>query len=168
MVTQNNYLAPLFNGDFVRLVSLGDEVVYMNLKFCRVRIRELLHNKEYELLMAIDVLTGNMQNLSMEQQTILMTGFVKRMLAKGIRPNTQEFSTAMQQDQYLNSLRAVYGYAVTCHKAQGGEWHDVYLFLHKSMYGSADRPRTELVRWWYTAITRAKHRLHLLDEWWIS
>jgi ATP-dependent exoDNAse (exonuclease V) alpha subunit len=68
-------------------------------------------------------------------------------------------------DPYLNCLRAKYGYAVTCHKSQGGEWDHIYLFLEKSMYSM---PQQELYKWWYTAITRARKELNLVNEWWIA
>ena len=47
----------------------------------------------------------------------------------------------MMSDDYLNCIQATYGYAVTCHKAQGGEWDDVFLFLDRKMYGM---PQPEL------------------------
>nr|WP_236065480.1 ATP-binding domain-containing protein [Niastella soli] len=68
-------------------------------------------------------------------------------------------------DSYLNCLRAKFGYAVTCHKAQGGEWNEVFLFLEKSMYAM---DHAELFRWWYTAVTRARKNLHLTNQWWIG
>jgi ATP-dependent exoDNAse (exonuclease V) alpha subunit len=68
-------------------------------------------------------------------------------------------------DPFLNCLRAKYGYAVTCHKAQGGEWDHVYLFLDRKMYGMK---KPELFKWWYTAVTRTKKHLNLVDEWWIG
>jgi ATP-dependent exoDNAse (exonuclease V) alpha subunit len=71
----------------------------------------------------------------------------------------------MIKDPYLNCLRAKYGCAVTCHKSQGGEWNDIFLFLDKGMYRMAHE---ELFRWWYTAVTRAKKHLHLCQDWWIG
>jgi ATP-dependent exoDNAse (exonuclease V) alpha subunit len=71
----------------------------------------------------------------------------------------------MRKDEYLGCLKATFGYAVTCHKAQGGEWNNVFLFLEKSMYGM---DRLELCKWWYTSITRARTQLHLENNWWIN
>ena len=86
------------------------------------------------------------------------------MKKKGIKANTEDYKEQMIEDPYLNCLRAKYGYAVTCHKAQGGEWNHVYLFLEKSMYAM---PHPELLKWWYTAVTRAREKLHLANNWWI-
>jgi hypothetical protein len=91
--------------------------------------------------------------------------FSKRMKQKNIKVNSDEYKTKMMTDSYLNCLRAKYGYAVTCHKAQGGEWSEVFLFLEKSMYAM---DQAELFRWWYTAVTRARKYLHLTNEWWIA
>jgi ATP-dependent exoDNAse (exonuclease V) alpha subunit len=70
----------------------------------------------------------------------------------------------MLTDPFLNSLRANYGYAVTCHKSQGGEWDHVFFFLNKGMYVQSPK---SLLRWWYTGVTRAKEHLHLVQDWWI-
>jgi hypothetical protein len=93
-----------------------------------------------------------------------MIDFSMRMRRKGIHPKSDIYFLALQSDPYLNSLRANFGYAVTCHKSQGGEWADVYLFLHKAMYVMGSEG---LSRWWYTGITRAKEALHVVDDWWI-
>ena len=103
-------------------------------------------------------------NFSTEQTKALMVDFHKRMRNKDIKANTRKYKEAMMEDDYLNRLRATYGYAVTCHKSQGGEWNEVFLFLENSMYSM---PGQELCRWWYTAVTRAKKELSLVNEWWI-
>jgi superfamily I DNA/RNA helicase len=87
------------------------------------------------------------------------------MRKKKIKPNSEVYMSELRKDPYLNCLKAKYGYAVTCHKAQGGEWDYVYLFLDKKMYGMK---KPELFRWWYTAITRTRKQLHLTNEWWIA
>ena len=87
------------------------------------------------------------------------------MQGKNIGFNGPEYRKSMMEDECLNCLKTTYGYAVTCHKAQGGEWDDVFLFLDKSMYGMK---KTELFKWWYTAITRSRKELNMVNGWWIS
>ena len=82
-----------------------------------------------------------------------------------LKPKTEEFKEAIIQDDYFNCLLMKYGYAVTCHKAQGGEWQNVFFFLNKSMYGL---PQKQMLQLWYTGITRSKKRLHLHNDWWIK
>lgn len=63
-------------------------------------------------------------------------------------------SGLLQSDPYFNALRVKYGYAVTCHKAQGGEWETVYVDYSRRC-GLHD----DGLRWCYTATTRASRRL---------
>lgn len=165
MVVQNNYSVPLTNGDFVEVTELGEIRLQANLKFQGIRVKALLSEEEYELLLALDILYSSDNSFTKEQSRQLMVDFSRRMKKKGRKPNSEAYKNAMMKDPYLNCLKAKFGYAVTCHKAQGGEWDDVYLFLTSKMYGM---PQWELFRWWYTAVTRAKNQLHLHSEWWIK
>lgn len=165
LVCQNNYKVPLTNGDFVTVISLEEIRQHVNLHFQSVRVKAALSEQEHEILLSLDILYSQQTSFSEHQTKALMVDFSKRMRKKGIRPNTEEYKKAMMEDDYINCLKATYGYAVTCHKSQGGEWKNVFLFLDKSMYAL---PANELFRWWYTAITRAKAELHTVDEWWIK
>ena len=71
----------------------------------------------------------------------------------------------MRTDPYLNAIRAVYGYALTCHKTQGGEWKDVYLDIPRKLSFETSRPQYQ---WLYTAVTRATEQLHIVDDFFIS
>lgn len=166
MVTQNNYLIPLVNGDFIKVLNIGEISEKCNLRFQNVKIEHLVSGNIYEIKLALDPLSQYVSNLSTDQQRNLMIDFSKRMRKKGIKANSNFYKDAMQKDVYLNSLRATYGYVITCHKSQGGEWENVFLFLDKGMYGymSQDYMR----KWWYTAITRAKKYLFLHREWWLN
>lgn len=65
-----------------------------------------------------------------------------------------------RKDPYYNALHAKYAYCVTCHKAQGGEWKDVYI----DMSGLDIENLTEdFYRWFYTALTRASERVYLIN-----
>ncbi|MBN9350055.1 MAG: AAA family ATPase [Chitinophagaceae bacterium] len=165
MVTQNNHIVPLTNGDFVKVIYRGEISIRANLKFQDVRIKHVDTEKEFQIKLALDPFANFAANLTIDQQRNLMIDFSRRMRRNGIKPKSDAYKEAMRKDTYLNSLRATYGYVVTCHKAQGGEWKDVFLFLDKKMYAylAAD----EMRRWWYTAITRTKEHLYLHNDWWI-
>jgi ATP-dependent exoDNAse (exonuclease V) alpha subunit len=165
MVTQNNYLVPLTNGDFAEVVEVGREESVKGIRFVHVVVRARLTGKTHETLLCLDPLYNGLANLNTEQQRILMIDFSQRMRVQDVRPKSDFYYMAMQRDPWLNSLRANFGYAVTCHKSQGGEWEEVYFFLNKGMY-VMEPP--ELTRWWYTGITRAKNRLLLVSDWWIG
>ncbi len=165
LVVQNNYAVPLANGDFCEVVSIGETRMKAGLNFLNIKLKALLSGEEYDVLLSLDILYGTENNFSQEQQRRLMIDFHDRMREKKIRPNSEQYKKKMMSDPYLNCLRAKYGYAVTGHKAQGGEWDHVFLFLDKQMYGM---PRPELYRWWYTAITRTRLKLHLANAWWVG
>jgi ATP-dependent exoDNAse (exonuclease V) alpha subunit len=165
LVVQNNYAVPLTNGDFIVVTSIGEERFLANLHFLSIRLKALASEEEYEVLLSLDVLYGKETNFSREQQKALMVDFSRRMKRKNVKPNSDAYKKEMMTDPFLNCLRAKYGYAVTCHKAQGGEWDNVYLFLDKKMYGMK---KPEIFRWWYTAITRSKKQLNLVNQWWIT
>ena len=71
----------------------------------------------------------------------------------------KEYIKAMEESPYLSALQVKYAYAITCHKAQGGEWNSV--FVDFSGHGSYNN--VNFFRWAYTAITRASKRLYLLN-----
>ncbi len=76
-----------------------------------------------------------------------------------LKPRTAEFRMALLTDSYFNALQVKYGYALTCHKAQGGEWDTAVV-----QFGDGRGTRNEeFYRWVYTAITRAKTRLVTID-----
>ena len=66
----------------------------------------------------------------------------------------------MKEDPYFNAVQAKYAYAITCHKAQGGQWRNVFLdigYLTEEMLGE------DFYRWLYTAVTRATGRLYFVN-----
>jgi UvrD-like helicase family protein len=164
LVTQNNYKVPLTNGDFVVICELGECVLKANLRFQNVRVRSVSSDNDYPVLLSLDAINSKKANLSNDQSKALMIDFSYRMREKNISTNTPTYKKAMMEDDYLNCLRATYGYAVTCHKAQGGEWNNVFLFLEGDMYKMQP---LQLFKWWYTAITRARQELNLSNSWWI-
>ncbi|HEY9002930.1 MAG TPA: ATP-dependent RecD-like DNA helicase [Mucilaginibacter sp.] len=168
LVTQNNYVVPLTNGDFVIVSELGDITTKAGLKFQSVRIKSVSSEKDYNILLSLDSLYGLKGNLSNNQMKELMIDFSQRMRSRKISTNTPDYKKAMLEDDYLNCLRATFGYAVTCHKAQGGEWNNVFLFLDNNKNGMYNMHPQELCKWWYTAITRARRKLNLVKHWWVN
>lgn len=75
--------------------------------------------------------------------------------------NSHERLKLMMSDPYFNAVQAKYGYAITCHKAQGSEWKRV--FLDCQYYNNI--LSVDGFKWLYTGITRATERLYLLNWW---
>lgn len=71
-----------------------------------------------------------------------------------------EFKEELQRDPYFNALKLKFGYAITCHKAQGSEWQNVFVKCKSHQ----NQLSAEYFRWLYTAMTRSSETLYLLDE----
>lgn len=165
LITQNNGPTGLMNGDLVKVISTGHRKRRAGLTFLYVEVEEMVNKQTFSLLLIEDILYGNKINLTQENQKALFIDFYRRMKEQNIKPKTDTFKKAMQDDPFLNALRAVYGYALTCHKAQGGEWNDVYLDIPRYLSHS---PKRSTYQWLYTAMTRASNRLHVADDFFIT
>ncbi|KQY95033.1 MULTISPECIES: ATP-dependent RecD-like DNA helicase [unclassified Brevundimonas] len=106
-----------------------------------------------------DHLHRNEPGLSSIEQRALYIDFLKRHPDLRADKERVRRSLVLRQDPYFNALRAKFGYAVTCHKAQGGEWTDVVVSCP-----TGQDPRTAgYFRWLYTAMTRSSQTLHLVN-----
>lgn len=80
-----------------------------------------------------------------------------------IRPKSERIRR-LKEDIYFNALQVKYGYAVTCHKAQGGQWAHVYVDQGPVESGNMGaRELEDYIHWLYTAFTRATERLYLVN-----
>ncbi|MGE5402388.1 MAG: ATP-dependent DNA helicase [Ignavibacteriales bacterium] len=77
-----------------------------------------------------------------------------------LEPESPDFEEALKNDQYFNAVRIKYGYAVTCHKAQGGEWDTVFVDFTSRM-GMLNE---SYFRWVYTAMTRSKKKVFTINR----
>ncbi len=166
-VIQNNYGTELMNGDFVVVEELmGDVRMMANIRFRKVKVRELYSGRTCITLLMDDLLYQPRPNLDERQQTNLFLNFIGRMKRLGItQKKKKEFNDAMLTDPYLNALRCVYGYAVTCHKAQGGEWDEVYIDFPRNITRNPTKGKWQ---WVYTAMTRAKEKIHAKDDFYFN
>jgi hypothetical protein len=90
-----------------------------------------------------------------------------------LKKGTEEFKEAIINDQYFNCILLKYGYAVTCHKAQGGEWTNAFVFwdrgtkvnfnFYESAHDRSGKTNSEFYRWAYTAVTRASKKLYCVN-----
>ncbi len=76
-----------------------------------------------------------------------------------LKRGSLEFKETLRSDSYFNALRLKFGYAITCHKAQGSEWNHVFVKCKTSQ----NQLSSDYFRWLYTAITRTSKNLYLLE-----
>jgi len=165
MVVQNSYLVPLMNGDQVVVKAVRPAGRKAGFNFLEVKLEDMASGKTYQTLMLRELLYNNHPGLQPEESRRLLIDFDQRMRKAGVTRKSDAYQRNMREDPYLNALRAKFGYVITCHKAQGGEWPEVYLNIQKSVFG---QQRNALYRWFYTALTRASEHLYLNDNFWIE
>ena len=166
LVTQNNYPTGLRNGDLVKIIDISpDEIHHAGLTFVNVTVEELFTKKQHSSLMIKQLPFMSASNLDAASQRKLFVSFAIRMRKSKIEQGSDEFKMAMVNDPYLNALRTSFGYALTCHKAQGGEWPNVYALFPRNILLN---PTKGSYQWIYTAITRAKDKLYLVNDFYIQ
>ncbi len=168
MVVQNNYSLDRMNGEFVPVLSVGQKVsqtapVYVQEGGKRVRKNITLNfqnivvtdslGESRPCLILLDLLYNGAASLSIDECRALYINFCMR--NPNLKPGSEEFSNAIQVDEYYNCLKAKFGYAVTGHKCQGGEWAKVFVDYY-GRTGLSD----DCLRWAYTATTRARKTLY--------
>jgi ATP-dependent exoDNAse (exonuclease V) alpha subunit len=157
MVVQNNYLHKLVNGVHVDLIDFDPSPVRQGkVNYIKARIKIPGHEHPTHVYLLWELLFKKAPSLTIEEEHDIMKNFVIRMRQNGVKLKTEEFMDCFKTDPFLNALRVKFGYAVTCHKAQGGEWNKVYVNFEPML---DNIPRPNLYRWAYTAITRASKEL---------
>lgn len=163
LVIRNNASTGLLNGDLVSIlwadaecetvrVPVGEERVEMAFRNLRL-LAEAENGELVEVGTKVveNVLFSEKRDLSPAEQKALFVHF--KMRYPQLKPNTKEFTEALRADPYFNALQVKFGYALTCHKAQGGEWDDVFVYFEHA------RTDALALRWAYTALTRARLRV---------
>ena len=165
LITQNNLITGLMNGDLVVVEDIGAQYRRAGLTFVKVTVKELFTGTTYTSLLISEVLYNNGTNISQADHRALFIDFYYRMKERGIKQKSEEFKRMMMEDPYLNALRAVFGYVLTCHKAQGGEWDNVFIDIPRS-YPYMSKPY--VYQWLYTAMTRARKELYVVNDYWVK
>ena len=171
MITQNNYRLGRMNGEFVPVLEVGVRTqqsapVYAQVGSERKRILVTINfvqvtvpdgnNVPMQCMLIEDLLTSDKATISIDENRALYINFCMR--NPHLKQGTEEFADALMNDTYYNAIRAKYGYAVTGHKCQGGEWGKVFVD-YTDRTGLDD----DSLRWAYTATTRAQKTLYVTN-----
>ena len=169
MIVKNNYNLPpsaeaesgltfLANGDIATVQRVRNVHELYGFRFAEVTL-QFPDYDDYELTSTVllDTLTSEAPSLTREQQQQL---FERVMEDYADIPRKQDRLKKLKQDRYYNALQVKFAYAVTCHKAQGGQWSHVYI---DQGYMTDDMLTPDYLHWLYTAFTRATDRLFLVN-----
>ena len=166
MIVKNNYfwtegakeIPFLANGDRAVVQRVRNVHELYGFRFAEVTMT--LHDyDDYELTatVCLDTLTTEAPALTHEQQEQLFNAVMEDYADI---PQKAERIKKLKSDRYYNALQIKFSYAVTCHKAQGGQWAHVYL---DQGYMTDDMLTPDYIHWLYTAFTRATEKLYLVN-----
>lgn len=115
---------------------------------------------QMQLTLLTDTLQAEAPALTKEQQDSLFNLIMEDYAGDSTLRSKQDKLKALRQDPYYNALQVKYAYAVTCHKAQGGQWTNVFI---DQGYMTEELLTPDYFRWLYTAITRATKRVFFVN-----
>jgi len=168
MVVKNNYFwlgddskaGFIANGDmaYIERVMKMEEKFGLRFVNLQVRLVDYPDEPELEVKVMLDTLMTDAPALTKEQSKTFSEAVYGHYITQ---TNTkQKIKEAVKKDPYYNALQVKFGYAVTCHKSQGGQWD--YAFVVQG-YLTDEMVDVEYLRWLYTAITRASKKLYFVN-----
>jgi exodeoxyribonuclease-5 len=167
MVVKNNYFwlpessqaGFIANGDIMELKRLRriEEIYGFRFADVTVRLLDYPDESDLEVKILLDTLNADGPSLSASEGRRLyeeVAADYAHISNKSTRLNQ------IRNNPHFNALQVKFAYALTCHKAQGGQWANVFVEMG---YIPNKEPDTEYLRWLYTALTRATDKLFLLN-----
>ena len=165
LVARNNYfwsekyekLDFIANGDVARVVRVRRVCEMYGFRFADVVLYFPDYEEEMEAKVILDTLHSESPSLTAEENTRLFNAVMEDYADV---PSKRERLKRLKNDPWFNALQVKYAYAVTCHKAQGGQWTNVFIDMG---YIRPDMLGLDFYRWLYTAFTRTTGRLWLIN-----
>ncbi len=167
LVAKNNYfwvdetddrMDFIANGDVAVVKHLGSTTELYGFRFADVTLEFPDYRREIDAKIILDTLYSDTPALSREQSERL---YRQVMLDYADIPRKAERFKKLKADPFFNALQVKFSYSVTCHKAQGGQWKNVFIdmgYLPEEAYENVD-----FYRWLYTSFTRAYGKIYLLN-----
>jgi exodeoxyribonuclease-5 len=171
MVVKNNYsiieededgAGFIANGDIAEVKKIRKYEERYGFRFADMVLKFPDYNLEIESKVMMDVLHLDTPALPSEKNKELFQNILADYI--NIRTRRKQFE-AVKNNSYFNALQIKFAYAVTCHKAQGGQWERV--FIDQGMF-NRNEITIDYLRWFYTALTRSTEKVYLVnfsDEW---
>ncbi len=168
MVVKNNYfwtdesqkVSFIANGDMIELMRINSTEEMYGFHFADVDIQLTDYQEEPNLSVKIllETLTSDSPALTQDEADRLYRAVEEDYMDI---PNKRDRYKAMRQNPYFNALQVKFGYALTCHKTQGGQWPMV--FIDAPFIPDGETLQTSDLRWFYTAVTRAQQQLYFVN-----
>jgi exodeoxyribonuclease-5 len=166
MVVKNNYFLLAEDEEGAGFIANGDIAEVRKIKkyeerygfhFAEMVLKFADYDLEIESKVMMDVLHLDTPALPSEKNKELFQNVLSDYLHIKSRRNQYD---AVKKDPYFNALQIKFAYAVTCHKAQGGQWERV--FIDQGMF-NRNEITIDYLRWFYTALTRSTDKVYLVN-----
>ena len=168
MIVKNNYhytesdenapMSFIANGDVARLRRIRRFEEFYGFRFAdAVLLFPDYNDFQLEAKIMLDTISSESPSLTREQNRRLFEEIEKDY--EDIKSKAKRYK-AIRENHHFNAIQVKFAYAVTCHKAQGGQWKAV--FVDRCIFGDEPMSR-DVLRWLYTAITRATERVYLVN-----
>jgi len=165
MVVKNNYFwikstdeaGFIANGDIIEVLEIFKIIELYSFKFAKVKVRMIDYptQKNFETILLLDTISSETPSLTFEEQNRLYQEIIADYQNEKSKYKKYQ---KVKENEYFNALQVKFSYAVTCHKAQGGQWNTIFI-EQPYLPNEIDR---DYLRWLYTALTRAKEKVYLI------
>lgn len=167
LVAKNNYhwadngdveMDFIANGDVAIVKRMRSTSELYGFRFSDVTLEFPDYHCEFDAKIILDALYSDTPALSREQNERLLNNVMEDYADI---PRRAERFKKLKQDPYFNALQVKFAYSVTCHKAQGGQWKNVFIdmgYIPEEAYNNID-----FYRWLYTSFTRAYGKIYLIN-----
>lgn len=167
MITKNNYfwtkdyegIPFLANGDMMEIVRLRNWREMYGFLFVDASLRAIDYDWEIDVILWLDTLTTDSPEVNYQLHQQLFDHISEDY--PELQHNRKKLIETIYESPYYNALQIRFAYAVTCHKAQGGQWKRVFIDPGNIPVEERDK---NYYRWLYTAITRATEQVYLLTN----
>ena len=163
MVVRNNYFwldekseaGFLANGDIIEVTRIKEIIERYGFKFAKASIRLMDYENENEIdtILLLDTINSESPSLKYDEYKKLYTevGLDYR--------GQKDINKKIKENEFFNAIQIKFGYSITCHKAQGGQWKNVFIDIG---YFKKEMLDKNYLRWLYTAFTRSTENLYLI------
>lgn len=156
--TENEYSDFIANGDIVEVTNIYSYEEKFGFNFANIEARINENQTPIELTIMLDTLSEKQAHLSQEKERQLYNNIFSY-YQKDCN-NKALIHKAVKEDKYFNALQVKFSKAITCHKAQGGDWHTAFILNEVQ---ASEAINQDYFRWLYTAVTRAREQIFLVN-----
>ena len=166
MIVKNNYfwtegnkeISFIANGDIAKIVSIDKYENMYGFDFADITLKfPDYQDLELSVKVMLNTLSSESASLTFEENNKL---YSEVCADYADIKNKRKLYEEVKKNPYYNALQIKFAYAITCHKAQGGQWKHVYI---DHGYFTDEMLNKEFLRWLYTAFTRASEKIYLVN-----